>query len=459
MGMVEHGRGDAHSAPGASDAKVLPIEELLGILRLILRVEPVDVLLQEIVDTICDSFGIRAATLGVLDERSGFFTPVVVRGYSQEQAAAIKKHAYTVDRMKTELSEDARIGPTCYYVRAENRTIVHDDDMDYVLMSEMLGWKRRTPSDWHELDYIDFVMTDRIGNWIGWIEVDCPANGKVPSKATLDRIQVLADLAGIAIENSKMYEEAVNAMMDSRGYLDLIVHDIGNMVDPLKYYVGHVSESAGLDPQERSQVRNALAIAVAMKSLVDNVRKLSEVKDSEPAFVELYDLKEVLAECIAATKREFPERGVIINMDTPETLSPVVADDLIHDLFTNILNNAVKYTPGKTAELEIRVRECHSACSVEIEDRGIGIPDEKKSVIFERFAPRPEGVAGAGLGLSIVSLLVKRYNGLISVRDRVPGDCSHGTCFEVSLPKSSARESDQRAAGGLRGPAVSSRLA
>jgi signal transduction histidine kinase len=43
------------------------------------------------------------------------------------------------------------------------------------------------------------------------------------------------------------------------------------------------------------------------------------------------------------------------------------------------------------------------------------------------------------MGLSIVSSLVEKYNGVISARDRKPGDCSHGTCFEVAFPKVDSR--------------------
>jgi len=85
--------------------------------------------------------------------------------------------------------------------------------------------------------------------------------------------------------------------------------------------------------------------------------------------------------------------------------------------------------------LDIKIIEGHSAVTVMIADHGRGIPDSKKDQIFARFAKRPDGVNGTGLGLSIVSLLVERYNGLISVEDRIPGDSSQGACFRVSLPK------------------------
>jgi signal transduction histidine kinase len=124
-----------------------------------------------------------------------------------------------------------------------------------------------------------------------------------------------------------------------------------------------------------------------------------------------------------------------VELECPEDASPVLADDLIRDLFMNLLSNAVKYTPGNRADIDVRVVDGYSAVTVAICDQGSGIPDSRKGLVFNRFTNRPEGFQGTGLGLSIVSLLVQRYNGLITVKDRVEGDSTKGTCFEVSFPK------------------------
>lgn len=435
MGMQEPSNPSRGTPPGPGPERTLPVEDVLDILRLILRVEPLDVLLQKVVDTIADAFNIKCVSLGVIDEKTGLFCPKALHGYPPEKAVSIKRHAYTLERMKNDLRSEFRIGRSAYYVRAEDQTTAYDDEPDYVMNDALVDVPRKSPSDWHELDYIDFVMTDRLGNWTGWIEIDEPGDRKVPSKEVIDRIQILADLASIAIENSKTYEDAVDAMVDSQGYLDLIVHDIGNMVGPMTYYVGGLTSSSSLDERSAFYARNAMAVAGSIRKLVDNVRKFSEVRASEPLLKEQYNLRDVLGECVETVRREFPTKTVKVTVTCPEKVSPIMADDLIHDLFINLLTNSVKYTPGHEVEIDVRIVEGYSACTVRIEDRGMGIPDDKKDRIFTRFVRRPEGIAGTGLGLSIVSLLVERYNGLISVKDRVPGDCSQGACFEVSFPK------------------------
>jgi signal transduction histidine kinase len=435
MGMPNVAVGSEMTIPTAPSEALLPVGDMLDILRLISRVEPLDVLLQKIVDTIADAFNIKCVSLGAVDESTGLFCPRALHGFPEEKANAIGRHAYTLDRMRGDLKEELKIGRSCYYVRTEDQTLAYDDSIDYVLNPDLIGKTRSSPSEWHELDYIDFVMTDRLGNWIGWIEIDEPANGRVPSKATIERIHVLADLAAIAIENSKMYEEAVNAMRDSQSYLDLITHDIGNMVDPIVYYVSSIMASKNLTEREMAQCVNAIAVARSMRGLVDSVRRLSEIKASESSPRERFSLNDILRNCAVSVKHTFPDREIAVNLHCPDKNVEIIADNLIYELFMNLLNNSVKYTPRQMVEMDVGVEEEYSAYTVSIEDRGMGIPDDKKSQVFRRFSKRPEGIAGTGLGLSIVSLLVERYGGLIRIRDRVPGDYRQGVRFEISFPK------------------------
>jgi len=444
MGLHEERRDCVDSTGGRSNIKILPVDDMLDILWLISKVEPLEELMQKVVDTIAEAFNMKCVVLGALDEKTGIFYPKALHGYAADQAIAIKRTGYTLERMKGDLGEQFRIGRRCYYIRAEDQSVWHDDDDIYILDPEKTGAARESPSDWHERDYIDFVMTDRLGNWIGWLEIDQPADDKVPPKDVLDRIQILSDLTGIAIENAKMYEEAIGAMKDAQGYLDLIVHDIGNMVDPLIYYANLLAFVSGLDARGMADAKNVISAAKSIRVLVDNVRRLAELKDSEPIALERVDIKAVLHDCISAVKRDFPSRDIVINFECPDVVGPILADDLVRDLFMNLLNNAVKYSPEKQVEVGLKVIEGHSAYTIRIEDHGQGIPDVKKEQIFERFTPRPEGFDGTGLGLSVVSLLVKRYNGLISVRDRIAGDWTQGTCFDVSLPKLLSSESRTR---------------
>lgn len=102
-------------------------------------------------------------------------------------------------------------------------------------------------------------------------------------------------------------------------------------------------------------------------------------------------------------------------------------------VMTNLVSNAIKFTPNG-GTIDIRVEDLENGVQVEVEDTGIGIPEDDLSKVFERFFQanptdrRREG--GVGIGLALAKELVELHGGTIGVRS--PGES--GTTFEVFLP-------------------------
>jgi signal transduction histidine kinase len=113
----------------------------------------------------------------------------------------------------------------------------------------------------------------------------------------------------------------------------------------------------------------------------------------------------------------------------------VHANDLLHDVFSNLVNNAVKHTGDCTqiiVGLNVIGDKGRRYCRVAVEDNGPGIPDDYKERIFNRMH---KGTArGMGLGLYLVRTLVNSYNGSVWAEDRVKGDHTKGARFVVLLP-------------------------
>lgn len=430
----------SHDGLESSRPCTIPISDLLDILKLISRVEPIDVLLDKTATTITSTFCVKSLVICILDDQSGMFVPRCVRGFPENNAVAIRKHTYSLDRKKKDTLKGHKVDHRTYFVRAEDLGVMSNEDMDYVIDTSELSAPRESPDHWHPLDYMLFLMVDRLGNWIGWIEVDYTADGRVPSEDATHRMQLLADLIGIAIESSKMYEDTISAMTESQAYLDLIVHDIGNMVNPLIYYLDKIEKGGTLDSENNESLMKALAMSKAAKGLIDNVRRLSEARSVQSSEMGRYDLRDVLVRCLSVLKREFPSKDIVVSLDCPEGECVIGADELVHDLFMNLLSNAVKYNPNPTAEIEVSIQNGAGVWTVFIEDHGTGIADERKPTIFSALAKRPEGMNGTGMGLSIVSLLVDRYSGIIGVSDRVVGDHSEGTCIELAFPKANGQD-------------------
>ena len=155
-----------------------------------------------------------------------------------------------------------------------------------------------------------------------------------------------------------------------------------------------------------------------------------------------YDLKEVGNQAIEDVRLAAAERDIRINVEPPPIFEPIVgAPRRMRQVFTNLLNNAIRYSPqGSTVTFRARFEPDERV--VEVEDQGPGIDPEDMRHIFKEFF-RSSGAGGApgmGLGLSIAKMIVDAHNGQILVRN-LQGDPSDGdddqtgTCFVVRVPR------------------------
>jgi len=132
------------------------------------------------------------------------------------------------------------------------------------------------------------------------------------------------------------------------------------------------------------------------------------------------------------------DREINVRVDAPK-LCFVKANDLIRDVFVNLIDNSIKHSdPSKSLTIDIIIKPVvdnkreYFLCV--IEDNGPGIQDWVKDKIFMRFSRGTTKAHGKGLGLYLVKRLVEDYNGKVWVEDRVPGEYAKGVRFVVMLP-------------------------
>jgi len=408
---------------------------MLQVLSAILRVEPLDDLLEEIAEIISRDFNMKYVLIGLRNEETGLFDQKVLYGYPPEKLRSLIKRTYTLERWKTDMREEFKCGPRCYYVRQLEAGLIHEEDLVYFTHPEEAFVPRKSPEDWQTCDYFDFAMTDKEDNWIGWIEVLEPRDSKVPTRDAIDRMQIFSDLAAIAVENARAFEKAIRAEQESEVYLDLILHDIGNRLTPLIVYHERLASSKTLDPESAKILENLTRISSSIKKLVTNVRTMSKIRKEENPPLSDIQLIPVIDGCMAELRQTYPKVPISIKTEYVGGDIRVLGDDLIYFLFWNLLENALKFNAWPEPRIKIRIIDAGESWRTEIEDNGKGIPDPIKETIFRRFEERTDGVRRSGIGLTLVYQLTKRYKGSIAVRDRVPGDYSQGTCFAVDLPK------------------------
>jgi PAS domain S-box-containing protein len=144
------------------------------------------------------------------------------------------------------------------------------------------------------------------------------------------------------------------------------------------------------------------------------------------------DPAEIAASVIDSAAVHIPE-GISLALDPDGSPRIVCDENKLRQVLVNLVDNAVKYSPGG-GRVEIRLRRETGHCLIEVVDGGLGIPVDERDRIFEKFyrldPQQTKGVGGSGLGLYICRELVERMNGQLTVASE-PG---RGSTFTVELP-------------------------
>ena len=172
--------------------------------------------------------------------------------------------------------------------------------------------------------------------------------------------------------------------------------------------------------------------------LVSNVDKLSKIDDSEESLKKI-NMNDLLEEAINYIKQSFQTKYIQIDVDLGEIELYFTANDLLLDVFENLLINSIRHNNNSNVEIYIKAskffKNNEKSIKFEFKDNGLGISDERKSTIFVRGKDIKKKTEGMGLGLSLVKKIINSYNGKIWVEDRFKGDFKKGSNFIFLIPE------------------------
>lgn len=254
------------------------------------------------------------------------------------------------------------------------------------------------------------------------------ANGNISNYVT-----IIEDIG----ERIRAEKELLDAKTQAELYVDLMGHDLSNIHHIAMGYLELANDKLGsagaLGRESEDLIRTPIDNLKYGTRLIDNVRKLRGEKNGRYPLKSM-DIDRVLLE----VKREIDSpvhREVTIGYEAG-CGRPVMANDLLKDVFINLIGNAIKHSKGRLSVVvrtQVVDEEGARLCKVTIEDDGPGIPDGRKGNIFERMHDDPGVPTGKGLGLYLVKTLIDDYRGRIWVEDRVPGDYTKGARFVILL--------------------------
>lgn len=211
---------------------------------------------------------------------------------------------------------------------------------------------------------------------------------------------------------------------------------------PITSIIGYVEllEEEELDEFQRSSVETIARNARRLADLVESLLEIGRPRDPRTR-VESSDVTQVAGDVLQSLRPVAERNGVTLTVHTEgELLVATPAIDLDR-ILTNLVNNAIKFTPdGGVVTLTATRTETHAAIS--ITDSGFGMSADTIEHIFERFYRAPDaeqrGITGTGLGLPLVQGLVSKHLGTITVDSTV----DEGSTFTVVLPLPPTTETD-----------------
>jgi two-component system phosphate regulon sensor histidine kinase PhoR len=213
-------------------------------------------------------------------------------------------------------------------------------------------------------------------------------------------------------------------------------HELRTPLTVISGYLDTLADDATLDPAWESPIRDMRAQARRMNAIIADLLELSRLESTEgQAPHEPVDVPGMLARLQrdALVRVERP-REVLLQVDSPLWLYGAASE--IESAFTNLLVNALKYTP-QDGMVRIHWRIDGEGACFTVTDTGIGIPPEHIPRLTERFyrvdPGRSRGQGGSGLGLAIVKHVLQRHGAWLEVQS-VEGEGSTFTCH-FPLPR------------------------
>ncbi len=260
-------------------------------------------------------------------------------------------------------------------------------------------------------------------------------------EADLLTLTNIASLAAVAISNARQLE-ALNRAYDALGNLDQLKTDFiaiasHELRTPLGLILGNASLLKELSGEDVSEYADAvLNSAMRMRVLIEDMTNLNMLQAGS---ANLVLSKRPLQHIVQLVYEEALElvaaREQTIKLSLPpETLEAMVDEQKITMALTNLLNNAIRFTP-KERELRLTLEQHGHEAWLRVHDDGIGLVPDELETVFDSFYQVEDHLTrqhdGLGLGLPIVKAIAESHGGRVWVESEGP---DQGATFTIALP-------------------------
>ncbi|MBP1908345.1 PAS domain-containing sensor histidine kinase [Methanolobus bombayensis] len=213
-------------------------------------------------------------------------------------------------------------------------------------------------------------------------------------------------------------------------FTDIIRHDLLTPASVVKGYTEELLDTTS-DEQSRMLAQKVKENNDRLIEMLETATKLAKLQKEEDIGFEKIDVVPVFKMVIDSFRETIETNDQTVNI-YGISACPAVANPIIEEVFANLLSNAIKYSPLRSA-IDITFKELDRMWKVTVTDRGAGISDSDKVLLFNRFQRADKkGIKGTGLGLAIVKRIIELHDGEYGVEDNPEGK---GSVFWITLKK------------------------
>ena len=250
-------------------------------------------------------------------------------------------------------------------------------------------------------------------------------------------LDVFCRQTAAALERARLSEEAKHAELRAQteemrsSLLSAVSHDLRTPLASITGAATSLRDDRDLtDPTRGELVESIVDEAERLERLVANLLDMTRLEAGGVALKrDWMPLEEMIGSALTRLEARLEDRTVTVSIasDVPLVLVDPV---LFEQVFVNLLENAVKYTPKKSP-IDILARREDDRVTVEVRDHGPGLEKGTEVQVFDKFYRGPHiGVSGAGLGLPICKGIVDAHGGTMVAENRSGG----GATFHISIP-------------------------
>jgi len=296
-----------------------------------------------------------------------------------------------------------------------------------------------------------FSVALSIGLLVGWILV-IVQNLSLTEEETLSSwLLVLGTLSFVVIITvlvlfSVFLAREIRMVNRQTRFLDSVTHELKTPLASLKLCLGTLDRD-DLAATQESELREMMVDDVERLSIfIDDVLEAGRLSQPRQAHaLENVALRELIERCADGLLSYYKQSREVIRILVPEDIVLQTDRAALGIVLKNLLDNALKYSIGLEHPVEITVEALleERRLTLEVRDRGVGIPKRYLRKIYDRFFRAPEESVrvrhGTGLGLFVVSALVRILGGKLKIESEGVGK---GTAARISFP--AARSSSSK---------------